>query len=122
MTPSRMSARELTIVQLGGAICMPSIFAGYALVRHYQLAGAITALIIGNAILWYIARIMLKMTMVKRLNTAECVAQILGIILCRGFNRLVCSESTCCSCGDSYAAESTRFYFESAVVRVFWAD
>lgn len=74
----RLSAIQLTLIQMGGVICMPAIIAGYFLQTHYGLTHAIAALIFGNAILWVISTFMLKIAIDQRLSTSECVKKFLG--------------------------------------------
>ncbi len=74
----RLNARQLTVIQLGGIICLPALLAGYWLEQHYTWAGAVAALLVGNLVLWGMALCMLKLALEKRLTTAECAKALLG--------------------------------------------
>jgi cytosine permease len=74
----RLGSIKLTIIQLGGLICMPSLLAGYMLAVEHGFGSAISALFVGNFILLILSLGMLKLTMTRRLTTAEYVCCILG--------------------------------------------
>jgi len=71
--------KELSAVQIGGAICMPMILIGFELARQ-SVETAIYAIVIGNLFLFLLALLTSKMSYEGKMTTAENAASYFGAL------------------------------------------
>lgn len=69
---------QLTLIQLGGAICLPLLLLSSILVQSYGLAPAVTAILIGNLLLAMIGVITSRMSVRNRKTTMENAKEYFG--------------------------------------------
>ncbi len=69
---------ELSAIQIGGVICMPVLMIGQTMIQHYGFASSIAAVLIGNAILFFLGLIAAKMSVSKRRTTMENAIEYFG--------------------------------------------
>lgn len=62
---------ELASLEIGGAICLPVIMVGHAVANKYGLASAISAILIGNALLLALAMVSVHLAHESKKRTAE---------------------------------------------------
>ncbi len=69
---------KLTTIQLGGAVCLPTIMIGTILVQHHGVVPACLAIIAGNLFLLLLALITAKMALENRKTTMENAKEYFG--------------------------------------------
>ena len=69
---------QLTIVQAGGAICLPVFVIGFALGKNDGIASAFLSIVLGNIFLLVLAMICGLYSSQKKLSTIECAIQCFG--------------------------------------------
>jgi len=85
----KQSWRELSSIQLGGAICLPVILIGHELVRTAGLGAALAAIIAGNALLFGLALIASMMSVDCQKTTAENAEDYFGAMGKRFFAMII---------------------------------
>ncbi len=75
---TQQSWLHLTMVQLGGALCLPVIMVGQSLATTYGCIPAITAIMIGNMLLMIVGMILVRNSFAARTSTVETAAYFLG--------------------------------------------
>lgn len=75
---SEQSWWEMTLFQIGSALCLPVILVGQQLVQAYGWRWAIIAIVGGNSILTALGIFMAVLSLHRRTSTSETVARYLG--------------------------------------------
>lgn len=78
MSSTQQKWTELCSIQLGGAICLPVILIGHEVAKAAGLGAAISALIIGNLLLFALSIIAANMSLESRKTTAENAERYFG--------------------------------------------
>ena len=71
MASEQLSWKELTSLEVGGAICLPVILVGQMIGSKYGILSALIAIIVGNLILFCLALVTVKMSVTNRLATPD---------------------------------------------------
>lgn len=69
---------QMSTIQIGGVICLPVIMVGQALSQSYGFMSALSAIIIGNAILLLLGLVTVKMSTVNRKTTMQNAEEYFG--------------------------------------------
>lgn len=69
---------QLSAIQIGGVICMPTLMIGQTLTHHFGFTSAIVAVLLGNALLFSLGLISAKMGVEKRKTTMENAIDYFG--------------------------------------------
>ena len=84
MSMSKQSWKELSSIQLGGAICLPTILIGFELART-GFSSAITSVVIGSCALFCLALVATRMSVGSDKTTAEHAYAYFGAMGMRFF-------------------------------------
>ncbi len=74
----RQNWKELTFIQIGGAICLPLLLIGFEIGRKVSFLPAVGICLVGNGLLTLLAIAIGKLAVRERKTTSECIASILG--------------------------------------------
>lgn len=74
----RQNWKELTFIQIGGAICLPLLLIGFEIGRRVSFVPAVGICLLGNGLLTLLAVAIGKLAVRERKTTSECIASILG--------------------------------------------
>jgi len=80
--------RQLTSIQVGGAICLPVIMIGQTLSQNYGFASAMIAILIGNILLLVLGVVSANMSHAKQKTTVENAVEYFGQ---RGVSLFACA-------------------------------
>lgn len=78
MSLAKQTWMELSSIQLGGVICLPVILIGHELAAKTSLGAALTAIVLGNALLFLLALISSHMAYESKKTTAENTGYYFG--------------------------------------------
>lgn len=85
MTNERLSWKELSSLEIGGAICLPVILVGQVIGSKYGILSALIAIIVGNFFLFCIALATVRMSVTNRLATPDNAKLYFGPIGAKAF-------------------------------------
>src|SRR5437588_8366280 len=89
------SWRQLASVQIGGAICLPTILIGYELAKLYGEGAALVGIAIGNFLLLCLALISAKMSVENNQTTSDNAGNYFG----QFGKKMIACLLTCSMCG-----------------------
>lgn len=69
---------QLSAIQIGGVICMPVLMIGQTMIQHYGFVSSVVAVLIGNAILFLLGLISVRMAVGNRKTTMQNAVEYFG--------------------------------------------
>lgn len=78
MAESTQNWRQLSIIQIGGAICLPVMMVGQILAQMYGLTSALLVILIGNLLLFAMASVTSFAGAKEKKSTAEFAIDLFG--------------------------------------------
>ncbi len=75
---TRLNWKELTMIQIGGAVCMPLLLIGFEIGKNLPFFTACLVILVANAFLTLMAMAVGRLAYSTGLSTTECIASILG--------------------------------------------
>jgi len=75
---NRLNWWQLSSIQIGAAVCLPTLMVSQEICKAYGFTSAIAAIIIGNAILLFLGLISAKMSCEKQKTTVENALEYFG--------------------------------------------
>lgn len=79
-------AIKLIAIQIGGAICLPILMVGQYLEENFGLGGALSAIIIGNLLLYGFGLIACELSLSSKISTGEHAQKYFGPLGMKGFS------------------------------------